>query len=64
MFEYKLVRQEHQCVICFVRRINWRKIKGAVDWAARHTPYIAPWNVRSRQHYLQGACHRSRPWME
>jgi hypothetical protein len=34
MFEYKLVRQEHQHVVCFVRRINRRKIKGAVDWVA------------------------------
>jgi hypothetical protein len=34
MFEYKLVRQEHQCVVYFVHRINRRKIKGAVDWVA------------------------------
>jgi hypothetical protein len=64
MFEYKLVRQEHQCVVCFVRRINQRKVKGDVDWAAEHTPYIAMWNTRIWQHYLHGARHRSRSWLE
>jgi hypothetical protein len=64
MFEYKLVRQEHQCVVCFVRRINRRKVKGAVDWAVEHAPYIALWNKRIRQLYLPSAHHISRPWME
>jgi hypothetical protein len=64
MFEYKLVRQEHQRVVCFVHRINQRKVKGAMDWAAKHAPYIALWNTRIRQHYLYGARHRSGPWME
>jgi hypothetical protein len=48
MFEYKLVRQEHQCVVCFMRMINRRMVKGAMDWAAEHVPYIALWNVRIR----------------
>jgi hypothetical protein len=61
MFEYKLVHQEHQCVICFMHKINRRKVKGVVDWAAQHAPYIALWNVRIRQHYLHGARHRSGP---
>jgi hypothetical protein len=64
MFEYKLVRQEHQCVIYFVRRINRRKVKGAVDWAAEHAPYIAMWNARIQQQYRHGAHHRSGSWME
>jgi hypothetical protein len=64
MFEYKLVRQEHQRVICFVHRINRRKVKGAMDWSAEHAPYITLWNVRIRQHYLHRARHRSGPWME
>jgi hypothetical protein len=64
MFEYKLVHQEHQRVVCFMCRINRRKVKGAVDWAAQHKPYIALWNVRIQQHYLHGARHRSGPWME
>jgi hypothetical protein len=64
MFEYKLVHQEHQCVVCFMRKINQRKVKGAVDWAAEHMPYIALWNARIQQHYLHGARHRSGPWME
>jgi hypothetical protein len=64
MFKYQLVCQEHGRVVCFVRRINRRKFKGPVDWAAQHVPYIALWNVRIRQHYLHGAHHRSGPWME
>jgi hypothetical protein len=64
MFEYKLVRKEHQRVVCFMHKINWRKIKGVVDWAAENAPYIAPCNTRIQQHYLHGARHRSRPWME
>jgi hypothetical protein len=47
-----------------MRRINRRKVKGAMDWAAQHTPYIAIWNARIQQPYLHGACYRSRPWME
>jgi hypothetical protein len=46
MFKYQLVRLEHECVICFVRKINRRKFKGAVDWATHHVPYIAMWNTR------------------
>jgi hypothetical protein len=64
MFEYKLVCLEHQRVICFMRRINQRKVKGAVDWAAQHALYISLWNMRIRQHYLYRARHRSRLWME
>jgi hypothetical protein len=45
-------------------RINRRKVKGPTDWTAQHTPYIAMWNVRSRQHYLHGARHRSGPWVD
>jgi hypothetical protein len=48
MFEYKLVRQEHHCVVCFVRKINRRKVKGVVDWAAQHMPYFALWNTKIR----------------
>jgi hypothetical protein len=47
-----------------MRKINQRKVKGAVDWAAEHMPYIALWNARIQQHYLHGARHRSGPWME
>jgi hypothetical protein len=64
MFEYKLVHQEHQRVVCFVRRINQRKVKGVVDWAAEHTPYIALWNTRIQQHYIHDARHRRWSWME
>jgi hypothetical protein len=64
MFEYKLVHQEHEHVVCFVRRINRRKVKGAVDWIAEHAPYIALWNARIQQHYLHDAHHWSGPWME
>jgi hypothetical protein len=64
MFKYQLVHQEYECVICFVHRINRRKFKGAVDWAAHHAPYIALWNARIRHDYLHSARHRSTPWME
>jgi hypothetical protein len=47
-----------------MRRINRRKVKGAMDWAAKHAPYIALWNVRIWQYYLHGARHMSGPWME
>jgi hypothetical protein len=59
--QIKLVRQEHQNVVCFVHRINRRKAKGVVDWAAEHVPYIAMWNAGIQQHYLHGARHRSGP---
>jgi hypothetical protein len=30
-------------VVCFVHRINQRKVKGPTDWTAEHTSYIAFW---------------------
>jgi hypothetical protein len=47
-----------------MRRMNRKKVKGLVDWTAHHAAYIALWNVRSRQNYLHGARHRSKPWVE
>jgi hypothetical protein len=47
-------------VVCFVCRINRRKVKGPVDWTSHHAAYIALWNARasSHQYYLHGAWHR------
>jgi hypothetical protein len=49
-----------------VRRINWRKAKGPMDWTAHHTAYIALWNMRESSHmyYLHAARHRRGPWLE
>jgi hypothetical protein len=51
-------------VICFMGRINWRKVKGPADWTAWHIAYIALWNERTRQNYHLGAQYRSGPWVE
>jgi hypothetical protein len=49
-----------------VNRTNQRRNKGAEDWRTHHQAYIALWDVRgsSQQHYLHGARHRSKPWVE
>jgi hypothetical protein len=53
-------------VVCFVRKITQRRVKGPADFIAEHVPYITLWNARAIccHFYLLGAQHRSGPWVE
>jgi hypothetical protein len=48
MFYCKVVWLWHQLVVCFMHRVNRRKVKGPSDWTREQAPYIALWNARAR----------------